>query len=161
MKKSLLLSLTFIIFSGIYSGLKAQSESITFINESGNSSSIDPMKLKSKTIKAIGHDLKTHEFSGPLLSDFLSNAGVILGEAAKKQTVSSYIIIEARDNYKCVFALAELDPLFSSSDIIIASKMDGKALPENNGPYQIIVPNDKKHGRWVRQVKSIELHVLK
>jgi hypothetical protein len=39
--------------------------------------------------------------------------------------------------------------------------MDGKALSENNGPYQIIVPNDKKHGRWVRQVKSIELHVLK
>lgn len=119
------------------------------------------MKLKSITIKAIGHDLKTHEFSGPLLSDFLSNAGVILGEPAKKQTVSNYITIRARDNYKCVFALAELDPLFSSSSIIIASKMDGKALSENNDPYQIIVPNDKKHGRWVRQVKSIELHVLK
>lgn len=161
MKKSLLLALTFIIFSGIYSGLKAQSESITFTNESGKSSSADPMKLKSITIKAIRHDLKTHEFSGPLLSDFLSNAGVILGEPAKKQTVSSYIIIRARDNYRCVFALAELDPLFSSSSIIIAGKMDGKALSENNGPYQIIVPNDKKHGRWVRQVKSIELHVLK
>lgn len=161
MKKSLLLALTFMIFSGIYSSAKAQSESITFINESGKSSSADPRKLKSITIKAIGHDLKTHEFSGPLLSDFLSNAGVILGEPAKKQTVSSYIIIRARDNYKCVFALAELDPLFSSSSIIIASKMDGKPLSENNGPYQIIVPNDKKHGRWVRQVKSIELHVLK
>ncbi len=161
MRKSLLLALTFIIFSGIYSGLKAQSESITFTNESGKSSSADPRKLKSITIKAIGHDLKTHEFSGPLLSDFLSNAGVILGEPAKKQTVSSYIIIRARDNYKCVFALAELDPLFSSSSIIIAGKMDGKPLSENNGPYQIIVPKDKKHGRWVRQVKSIELHVLK
>ncbi|HEY1062534.1 MAG TPA: molybdopterin-dependent oxidoreductase [Daejeonella sp.] len=161
MKKSLLLALTFIIFSGIYSGLKAQSESITFINESGNSSSIDPMKLKSKTIKAIGHDLKTHEYSGPLLSDFLSYAGVILGEPAKKQTVSGYITIRARDNYKCVFALAELDPLFSSSSIIIAGKMDGKALSENNGPYQIIAPSDKKHGRWIRQVRSIELHTVK
>jgi hypothetical protein len=85
MKKSLLLALTFMIFSGIYSSAKAQSESITFINESGKSSSADPRKLKSITIKAIGHDLKTHEFSGPLLSDFLSNTGVILGEPAKKQ----------------------------------------------------------------------------
>ena len=161
MKKSLLLTFTLIILSGIFSSTKAQSESIIFINESGKSSSIDPMKLKSITIKAIGHDLKPHEFSGPLLSDFLSNAGVILGEPAKKQTVSSYIIIRAKDNYKCTFALAELDPLFSSSDIIIASKMDGKALSENNGPYQIIAPKDKKHGRWVRQVKSIELHTVK
>ena len=161
MKKSFLLVLTFIIFSGICSSSKAQSESITFINESGKSSSADPMKLKSITIKAIGHDHKTHEFSGPLLSDFLSNAGVILGEPAKKQTVSSYIIIRAKDNYKCLIALAELDPLFSSSDIIIASKMDGKALSEKNGPYQIIVPNDKKHGRWIRQVKSIEIHTVK
>lgn len=125
MKKSLLLALTFMIFSGIYSSAKAQSESITFINESGKSSSADPSELKSITIKAIGHDLKTHEFSGPLLSDFLSNAGVILGEPAKKQTVSSYIIIRARDNYKCVFALAELDPLFSSSSIVV-SKQNGR-----------------------------------
>jgi DMSO/TMAO reductase YedYZ molybdopterin-dependent catalytic subunit len=161
MKNSLLLTFTLIILSGIFSITKAQSESIIFINESGKSSSIDPMKLKSITIKAIGHDLKTHEFTGPLLSDFLSNAGVILGEPAKKQTVSSYVIIRAKDNYKCLIALAELDPLFSSSDIIIASKMDGKALSENNGPYQIIVPNDKKHGRWVRQVKSIEIQTVK
>jgi len=60
-----------------------------------------------------------------------------------------------------MFTLAEIDPLFASTSIIIATSVDGKSLPENNGPFQIIAPGDKKHGRWIRQVQSIELHVLK
>lgn len=161
MKKSLFITLSVLILTGIYSGAQAQSASIQFVNEEGKSISTDPVRLNSIKVKAKGHDDKMHEYSGPLLSDFLSQAGVILGEPAKRQTVSSYIVIKAADNYKCMFTLAEIDPLFASTSIIIATSVDGKSLPENNGPFQIIAPGDKKHGRWIRQVQSIELHRIK
>lgn len=160
MKNLIQLTLILFIFSGIHSNVNAQSESITFINEKGETKKIDLSILKVATVKAIGHDKKTHEYSGPLLYDFLRQAGVKLGEPAKRQNLTNYILIRAKDNYKCMYAMAEIDPLFSTSSIIIANKIDGKALSENNGPFQIIAPKDKIHGRWVRQVKSIEFHNL-
>lgn len=131
------------VLLGISTNTNAQSKSIIFIDESGKNSQIDPTKLKSITIEAIGHDQKPHQFTGPLLHDVLNNVGVKFGESAKKQTISRYVLIRANDNYKCIFALAELDPLFNSSSVILAYQMDGKPFTESNGPYQIIAPVEK------------------
>ncbi len=108
------------------------------------------------TIK--GHDEQMHNYSGVLLSTLLQKAGVQLGNAAKKQTAGSYLFIKAADGYSTVFALAEADTLFTNKTIILADEQDGKALPDNAKPFQIIASDEKIHARMIRQVKEIEVH---
>ena len=154
----ILLTIVALIIS--YSGM-AQKAMITFRDETGKSTKIDPTSLKQVSLKAIGHDAKEHQYSGVLLSDIIEKAGVPLGIASKGKTIASYIVIMAKDNYQCVYALAELDDLFSRNMVILADKVDGKPLSAENGPFQVIAPADKKHGRWIRQVVSMDLKVVK
>ena len=66
-------------------------------------------------------------------------------------------IVEASDGYRAGFALAELDPAFTDRVILLADHRDGKALAAKEGPLQIIVPGEKKHARWVRQVIRLKV----
>ncbi len=143
--------------TGIPFCLSAQTARVEFRDTSGRSVMIDPSTLKQVSVKAVGHDNKEHEYSGVLLSDIISAAGVQLGEPAKRSTVATYLLIRAKDDYQCLYALAELDPLFTDRQIILADKVDHVALSADNGPFQVIAPGEKKHGRWIRQVISMEL----
>lgn len=55
------------------------------------------------------------------------------------------------------FGIAEFDPGFTDRVIILADRKDGGALAANAGPFQLIVSGEKRAGRWVRQVVSIEV----
>jgi hypothetical protein len=52
-----------------------------------------------------------------------------------------------------VYTLTELDPAFTDSGILVADKSDGQTLPENQGPFRIVVPHDKKPARSLRMLK--------
>jgi hypothetical protein len=41
--------------------------------------------------------------------------------------------------------------------ILLADRCAGQPLEPGQGPLQIIVPDDKVHGRWVRQANLIEI----
>lgn len=117
--------------------------------------------MKQVVIMAKAHDEKVHRYSGVLLTDILAKAGVAQGDSAKKKTVSTYIIVTAADNYKAIYALPEIDPLFATRSIILANRADKKPLTVEDGPFQIIVPGEKKHARWVRQVSGIQVVIVK
>ena len=34
---------------------------------------------------------------------------------------------------------------------------DGKRLGEKEGPYRIVIPDEKRMGRWVRQVTVLKI----
>ena len=68
-----------------------------------------------------------------------------------------FVVVEAADGYRAVFALAELDPEFTDRVILLADRRDDKPLPGQAGPFQIIVPGEKKHARWVRQVIRLKV----
>ena len=113
------------------------------------------MPHTSLTIK--GHDEKMHTYKGVALAILLQKAGVLLGDAAKKQTASSYLLIKASDDYKVVFALAEVDTLFSNKTMNLADEQDGKTLPDNAKPFQLIAAGEKIHARMIRQVKEMDV----
>ena len=69
------------------------------------------------------------------------------------------MVVSAADGYKVVFSLAEIDPEFTTQTILLACEVDGKPLEKGDGPFRIVVPNDKKHARWIREVASIEVVV--
>ncbi|MFO1003408.1 MAG: hypothetical protein U0936_24000 [Planctomycetaceae bacterium] len=65
--------------------------------------------------------------------------------------------VRAKDEYRVVFSLCEFDPVFTDRMILLADEQDGKPLNEENGPFQIIVPGEKRRARWVRQVNRIRV----
>lgn len=100
-----------------------------------------------------------HQYSGVLLFDLLEKAVVKSDAGLKSKNLNKYVLVEASDGYQVVFALSELDEHYSGNRIILADKIDGKAFFVEEGPFRIIVQNDKKPARCVRQVTAIKVRV--
>ena len=65
-----------------------------------------------------------------------------------------YLLVEAADGYRVIFALPELDPAFTERVVLLADHRDGQPLSTAEGPLRLVVPDEKRHARWVRQVGS-------
>jgi len=59
------------------------------------------------------------------------------------------------DGYRVVFDLPELDSTFTDKMVLLADHRDSKPLSEKEGPLCIVVPDEKRQARWIRQVRSI------
>jgi DMSO/TMAO reductase YedYZ molybdopterin-dependent catalytic subunit len=112
----------------------------------------DFAKLPRATVTAKAHDGKDATYEGVAISAILEKAGVAAGKDLKGKAVSHYLVVEASDGYRAVFALPELDPAFTDRTIILADRRDGQPLGPREGPLQVVVPGEKRHARWVRQV---------
>ena len=117
--------------------------------------------MKQTTVKGKAHDGKDHEFTGVLLSDIVNAAGALPDNKLNGKSLAKYILVKAADGYRAVIAFPEINAEFNDKNIILADKEDGKPLVDKTGPYQIIIPGEKKWGRWVRQVTGIEIQTAK
>jgi hypothetical protein len=100
-------------------------------------------------------------YEGVLLRDLLSHAGVPEGAAIRGEYVSWIVILEASDGYRAVFSLAELDPAVGTGGVLLADGRDGNALSSGDGPLRLIVPGEKRHARWIRQITRITVGPVK
>ncbi len=114
-------------------------------------------KLPRQTVKAKAHDGVESRFEGVSLVDILAKAGVPTGKDLRGPAMATYVVVEAADGYRAVFALVELDAAFTDRVILLADHRDGKSLSAREGPFQIIVAGEKKHARWVRQVIRLKV----
>lgn len=115
----------------------------------------DLAKLPRQTAVVKGQDGKDVTYQGVALADVLKLAGVEFDTMLKGNSLGLYVVAEAADKFRVVFALPELDPAFTDRIIIIADKQDGRLLDPMQGPLRLIVPGEKKPSRWVRQVISL------
>jgi DMSO/TMAO reductase YedYZ molybdopterin-dependent catalytic subunit len=115
----------------------------------------DLAKLPRGSVRAKDHDGKESDFEGSPLIDVLKLAGVKFGEGLRGKNLALYLVIEASDGYRAVYALPELDPAYTDKVIMLVDRRDGKALDSNEGPLRIVVPDEKMHARWVRQVTGL------
>jgi DMSO/TMAO reductase YedYZ molybdopterin-dependent catalytic subunit len=106
-------------------------------------------------------DGKDHTYSGVILSSILQKAGVTLGKDLRGENLTKFVLVEASDGYQVVFALAELDKDFTDRTIILASTVDGKPLLPADGPLRIIVQDEKKPARCIKQVTNIKVQFAK
>jgi len=102
-------------------------------------------------------DGNDHNFSGVLVAEILQRAGATIGPQLKGENLTKYLLVEASDGYQVMFALAELDKSFTDRLIILADKMDNKPLPPADGPFRIIVQDEKKPARCIKQVTSMRV----
>jgi hypothetical protein len=95
------------------------------------------------------------------LSDVLGQAGVTLGKQLRGENMSKYLLVKSGDGYEVLFSLPELDSSFSDKTVFLADQLNGQPLPAGKGPFRIIVPGEKKHARWIWEVRTLTIGFAK
>ena len=124
-----------------------------------------PLSLSAKQLRDMDHvaaTVKEHngvvsDYQGVPLVSLLESAGVTFGKALRGKRLATYLLVQARDGYSVVFALPELDPAFNDRTIFLAYSKNGGALPKEEAPLRVIVPNEKREARWIRQVVALKI----
>ena len=97
----------------------------------------------------------THE--GVLVAELLRRAGVPLGKALRGEAMATYVVASATDGYRVIFSLAELDPEFTGSEIMVVDRTNGQPLLADQGPIRIVAPKDLAGARSIRMLERIEV----
>jgi len=102
------------------------------------------------------HSDANENYSGVQLAELLAKVNAPLGKELRGKAMTSYVVATGSDGYAVVLSIAEVDPEFHSGEIIVADQQDGHALGKD-GPFRLIVSEDKRPARWVRNLVSITL----
>ena len=142
------------------SGEAVQCQELTVQIDSGKQivlSRADLDALPHVKVTASEHSSGSVNFEGVTLKSALEKAGVTFGESMKGKKLTTCLLVEAADGYRVVIALPELDPAFTDKQTLLAFSRDGKSLGEKEGPYRIVIPDEKRMARWVRQVTTLKI----
>jgi hypothetical protein len=125
--------------------------------QSATLSAADLKALLQKTVTFHNVHTKADEvYTGVPLTDLLAKYGAPTGDKLRGKGLSVYIVATGSDGYKAVLSLAETDPSFHPGDVIVADTIDGKPLGKE-GPFKLVVTEDKRPARCVHNLVSIEL----
>jgi hypothetical protein len=116
----------------------------------------DLSQLPQQTMKTADHGA-TVSFEGVLLTDVLAKVDLPTGEKFHSTAATYYLLVEARDGYRAVFAWAELDATFMDKAVYVVTKREGKPLSEKDGPFELVAPGEKRGARWVRQLTALKI----
>ena len=123
-----------------------------------------PLTIKASELKSmprstvtVSDGAKDVKYEGVLVGELLRRAGAPLGPDFRGPAVASYVLATARDGYQAVFSLAELDPEFTSNEVIVADSADGKPLADPQGPLRLVSPHDKRPARSVRMLIKLDV----
>jgi DMSO/TMAO reductase YedYZ molybdopterin-dependent catalytic subunit len=116
----------------------------------------DLAKMPRATVKTSNNGLET-VYEGVWLYEVLKRAGAPLGGELRGKALTDYLFVEAKDGYQVVFSLAEVDPAFTDSEMLLADKADGKPLVGSQGPFRLVVAKDKPGARSVRMLTKIDV----
>jgi hypothetical protein len=128
------------------------------------------LDLKAADFKALPHiSVNVHNehsnadetYSGVRVADLLTKLGAPLGHDLRGAALSAYIVATGTDKYVAVIALAEADTSFHPGEVIVADSMNGQPLDEKSGAFKLVITEDKRPARWVRNLVSLELKSAK
>jgi hypothetical protein len=123
---------------------------------------IDPGQLAdlpTRPVELWRKDQAAQTCSGPTVYAFLQSAGVVPAEG--KPDFLSAVVIEARDGFSVLFSMGELDPVLRESVPVLATHCTGVPLDPDQGPVLLVVPDDRRRSRRIRQVTSVRLVSLR
>jgi DMSO/TMAO reductase YedYZ molybdopterin-dependent catalytic subunit len=116
----------------------------------------DLAKMPRATVR-IGGSAKETVYEGVWLHEVLKKAGVPLGGDLRGKALTSYVLAEAQDGYQVVFSLAELDPTFIDSEILLADTANGQPLSGAQGRFRLVAPKEKHGSRSVHLLTKLEV----
>jgi len=115
----------------------------------------DLATLSRQTVHVVDDKGAAVTYEGVPVAELLRRADAPLGKQLRGSRMKLYFVVEAADGYRAVFALAEFDPDFTDRVILLADRRDGHPLSSKEGPFRIVVPGEKRHARWVREVTAL------
>jgi hypothetical protein len=145
---------------GVVLGAEPQTASVVLRSADGKTVrlSLDDLKKLPRTeLEATDHRGNKAKYSGVSLRVLLDKMNVPRGEAVRGEWMRAFVAVDATDDYRAIFSIAELDPGFTDRTIILADSRDDRPLERYKGPFQMIVPGEKRQARWVRMVKEIRV----
>jgi DMSO/TMAO reductase YedYZ molybdopterin-dependent catalytic subunit len=120
----------------------------------------DLSKMPRATVRTKSNGLEV-VYEGVPLHEVLKRAGVPLGSELRGKALASYLLASAEDGYQVVFSIAELDPAFTDSVMLLADTADGKPLFGAQGRFRLVVAKDKPGARSVRMLTKLEVVQLR
>jgi hypothetical protein len=147
------------LFLLVFASAILQCQQLTVQTDTGKQilSRADLEALPHVKVTASEHSSPPVTFEAITLKSVLEKAGVTFGESIKGKRLATCLLVEAADGYRAVIALPELDPAFTDKQVVLALLRDGKPLTEKEGPYRIVIPDEKRMARWVRQVTTLKI----
>jgi hypothetical protein len=148
-----------LLFALVFASGALQCQQLTVQTDTGKVvlSRADLEALPRVKVTASEHSSASVNFEGVTLKSILEKTGVTFGESMKGKRLASCLLVEAADGYRVVIALPELDSAFTDKQTLLAFLRDGKPLGEKEGPYRIVIPDEKRMARWVRQVTTLKI----
>jgi hypothetical protein len=144
-------------------GKKAEPAGVLQVaNEAGKEVRLSPQelaKLPRRSVKVKDHQGNPATYEGVHLGEVLRSAGVALGKDLRGPLLANHLLVEASDGYRVAFALPAVDPDMTDRVVLLADRKDGKLLDAKESPYRIVVPDDKRFARWVKQVIRISVRM--
>lgn len=113
--------------------------------------------MPTEKVTAKDHDGTTATYEGVALHAILNRAGVPQGETLRGEALQLVVLVKAADGYEAAFSLAELDPLFTDKQVVLAYKRNAVDLDAKAGPLRLVISDEKRQARWVRQVTTLEI----
>lgn len=114
--------------------------------------------LPRETVAATAHG-KPLRCDGVALLTLLRASGAMPAEPLRGPQLARYVLVDARDGDRAVYALAELDPTLGNRRVYLVDRCDGRPLADDDGPLRLIAPDESRAARWVRGVEAITVVV--
>ena len=139
-------------------GALLQSLQITIQTEAGKQTVLSKTDIEAMPhIKITTQGPDSSSYDGVAVKALLEKAGVQFGHSLRGKRMASCLLVEAADGYRVVIALPELDPDFTDKQIVLAFSQNGKPPDAKEGPYRIVIPDEKRMARWVKQVTTLKI----
>ena len=118
---------------------------------------LDPAARASLTrhqVEASAHG-NTLRCEGVSLPALLQASGAMPDAPLRGAHLDRYVLVTARDGYRAVFSLGELDATLGNRGVYLVDRCDDAPLDDTAGPLRLLVPDDGRPARGVRQVERI------
>jgi hypothetical protein len=143
--------------------VQTHASTLTLIDEQGKAKTLtadDFVRLPRRTVKAKNGQTDS-EFEGVSLVELLKSVGVVFGKELRGPRAADVIVLEANDGYRVAVALLEIDPTTTEKLALVADRRDGRPLDEQEGPFRLVIPDEKRPVRWIRMIRTIRVLNLK
>ncbi|MBC7167278.1 molybdopterin-dependent oxidoreductase [Phenylobacterium sp.] len=95
-------------------------------------------------------------YEGPALAYVMRAARLPVGMRAHGEPMKGYLVVRGADGYAAVLSAAEADKELHEDVVILADRLDGQPLPEAEGPWRLVIDDDIRPWRSVRQVVAMD-----
>jgi DMSO/TMAO reductase YedYZ molybdopterin-dependent catalytic subunit len=113
--------------------------------------------MEQHEVEVIERDGTKANYQGVCLGEVLDLGCDSTARLDKHGSLRAVVKVTAADGFVAVVAMAEALKDFSDHPVMLAWQRNGEPLSERHGPFQLVLADDRKPGRNVRQVKVLEV----